>query len=255
MTRAGRPEQYVYGLHAVAELVRRDPLGVLSVWVQQDRHDERLETLRTQLQEHGLNPQGASRRALDRMTRSASHQGVVARYRPTARPRDADLPALLEAGDRPVFVLVLDQVVDPRNLGACLRTAAAAGVDAVVVPRHRSAPLTAAARKVASGAADLVPLITVGNLASALATMRAAGVNVVGAAGDAAKALYETDLSGPVALVLGGEERGLRRLTREACDDLVRIPMANGVQSLNVSAAAAVFVFEARRQRDALPPC
>lgn len=247
--RGGRSDEHVYGLHAVAALVRRDPVGLLGVWLQRDRRDERLERLRAELLAQGLKAQEASRSTLDRMARGARHQGVVARYRSAEQATDLALETLLEARRGDVFLLVLDQVVDPRNLGACVRSAVAAGVDAVVVPRHRSASLTAAARKSASGAAELVPLITVGNLASALGALHAAGVHVVGAALDAVTSLYDIDLGGPLALVLGGEERGLRRLTRESCDDLVHIPMADAVQSLNVSAAAAVFLFEARRQR------
>ncbi len=254
MKRAGRSEEYVYGVHAVTALIRQDPLGVLGVWVQQDRRDARLERLCGQLREHGLKAQSASRKGLDRMANGARHQGVVARYRGTSKASEPDLSTFLETtASEQTFFLVLDQVVDPRNLGACLRSAAAAGVDAVLVPRHRSAPLSAAARKTASGAAELVPLVVVPNLASALGAIRAVGIRSVGATLDAVKSVYDVDLAGPLALVLGGEEHGLRRLTRESCDELAYIPMADEVQSLNVSAAAAVLLFEARRQRGAGP--
>ncbi|HHO68213.1 MAG TPA: 23S rRNA (guanosine(2251)-2'-O)-methyltransferase RlmB, partial [Gammaproteobacteria bacterium] len=147
------------------------------------------------------------------------------------------------------FLLVLDGVQDPHNLGACLRSADAAGVHAVIVPRDRAAPLNGAARKVACGAADAVPLVRVTNLARTLRGLRDAGIWIYGAAGDAPQTLYEADLSGPLALVLGGEGKGLRRLTREHCDGLIAIPMAGSVSSLNVSVAAGICLFEARRQR------
>jgi 23S rRNA (guanosine2251-2'-O)-methyltransferase len=149
----------------------------------------------------------------------------------------------------PPFLLILDGVQDPHNLGACLRSADAAGVDAVILPKDRSAPLSATARKVACGAAETVPVIRVTNLARSLRAIRDAGVWLYGAAGDAQQSLYEADLSGPLALVLGGEGRGLRRLTREHCDVLMAIPMAGSVSSLNVSVATGICLFEARRQR------
>ncbi|HTD28017.1 MAG TPA: 23S rRNA (guanosine(2251)-2'-O)-methyltransferase RlmB, partial [Xanthomonadaceae bacterium] len=167
---------------------------------------------------------------------------------------DADLPALIEAAGKNALLLVLDGVQDPHNLGACLRSAAAAGVTAVVIPKDKSAPVNATVRKTSSGAADRVPVVRVTNLARALRAIRDAGIWVYGLAGDTGGSLYAVDLRGPVALVLGGEADGMRRLTRENCDALVQIPMpgfdaSGGVESLNVSVATGVALFEAVRQR------
>ncbi len=160
------------------------------------------------------------------------------------------MPTLLAAAEEPLLLLVLDGVQDPHNFGACLRSAAAAGVHAVIAPADRSASLNATVRKVACGAAEIVPVVTVTNLARALRALQEQGIWIVGAAGEAADSLYDVDFTPSTAIVLGGEEKGLRRLTREACDRLARIPMAEGgVESLNVSVAAGIFLFEARRQR------
>jgi 23S rRNA (guanosine2251-2'-O)-methyltransferase len=160
-----------------------------------------------------------------------------------------ELPEFLDALPHPAFLLILDGIQDPHNLGACLRTADAAGVDAVILPRDRSAPLNATVRKVACGAAEFVPVVRVTNLARIMRAIRDRGIWVYGAAGEAESTLYQTDLSGPLALVLGGEGKGLRRLTREHCDGLVSIPLDGSVSSLNVSVATGVCLFEARRQR------
>jgi 23S rRNA (guanosine2251-2'-O)-methyltransferase len=181
------------------------------------------------------------------------HQGVIARVRRQAAKIDEH--NLLSALTRTVnpLVLVLDGVQDPHNLGACLRSAAAAGALAVIVPRDNSAPLTPVARRAAAGAAESLPLVTVTNLARTLRDLKEAGVWIYGASHDAEASLYETDLRGPVALVLGGEGKGLRRLTREHCDGLFRIPMSGAVESLNVSVAAGISLFEVMRQRLSRP--
>ncbi|NIR31174.1 MAG: 23S rRNA (guanosine(2251)-2'-O)-methyltransferase RlmB [Gammaproteobacteria bacterium] len=243
-------KELVYGWHTVGALCERDPAGVTEIWVQQGRHDPRSERVLALATRYGIAVHRASTRTLDRMAGGAHHQGVVAAYRAVSSGAPApDLQEVLAKAPGPVLLLVLDGVQDPHNLGACLRTADAAGVNAVVIPRHRAANLTPGARKVAAGAAGSVPLHRVTNLARTLGELRAAGVRVVGAADDAADSLYEADLSGPIALVLGGEERGLRRLTREQCGALVRIPTAARTPTLNVSVAAGVCLFEALRQR------
>ena len=194
----------------------------------------------------------ADRAELDRLSGGARHQGVVARLAGRSRSYDeTDLPALLAAMEKPALLLVLDGVQDPHNLGACLRSAAAAGVHAVIAPADRAAGLNATVRKVASGGADLVPFVPVTNLARTLRGLQEQGVWIVGAAGEADDTLYAVDFTLPTAIVLGAEEKGLRRLTREVCDRLARIPMASGMESLNVSVAAGIFLFEARRQRGA----
>jgi 23S rRNA (guanosine2251-2'-O)-methyltransferase len=192
-----------------------------------------------------------ARTELDERVPGVSHQGVVAEMTVAAALSENELPQFLDGLGKPPLLLILDGVQDPHNLGACLRSADAAGVDAVILPKDRSAPLNATARKVACGAAETVPVVRVTNLARTLRAIRDAGVWLYGAAGEAQQALYDVDLSGPVALVLGGEGKGLRRLTREHCDALMAIPLAGSVSSLNVSVAAGICLFEARRQRAA----
>ena len=239
----------VFGLHAVGSLLQRDPARVSVLLALESRTDTRMTEV-LQLAEKAKVPvRRVSRRELDELVAGVSHQGVVAETGTAPSLGEKELPAFLEALGGGAFLLVLDGVQDPHNLGACLRSADAAGVDAVIIPRDRSAPLNATARKVACGAAESLPVIRVTNLARTLRFLREAGVWIYGASGDAGSSLYETDLCGPLALVLGGEGRGLRRLTREHCDGLLSIPMTGSISSLNVSVAAGVFLFEVRRQR------
>ncbi|MFZ1642317.1 MAG: 23S rRNA (guanosine(2251)-2'-O)-methyltransferase RlmB [Candidatus Contendobacter sp.] len=242
--------ELIHGLHAVAAALNHGPEQVRELWVERQRRDARMQSLLEQAAGHGLLVHLADRAELDRISGDARHQGVVARLAARLRSHgEADLPELLAAADGPALLLVLDGVQDPHNLGACLRSAAAAGVHALIAPVDRAAGLNATVRKVASGAADLVPFVPVTNLARTLHSLREQGVWIVGAVGEAEASLYEVDLTPPTALVLGAEEKGLRRLTREVCDYLARIPMAGGMESLNVSVAAGIFLFEARRQR------
>ena len=186
---------------------------------------------------------------LDRMAGGGVHQGVVAEVTDVAVPGEGELDDIVRAAGPAVLLLVLDGIQDPHNLGACLRTADAAGVHAVIAPRDRAAGLTAVARKVAAGAAESVPFIQVTNLARTLAHLKQLGVWIVGTAGQAELDLYQADLKGPLALVMGSEGAGLRRLTREACDFTVRLPMRGVVESLNVSVATGVVLYEVVRQR------
>lgn len=246
--------QIVFGLHAVQALVANSPERVLELWIAAERDDPRVRDIQKAAGEVGLGVHRASAEALAAMAGAgASHQGVVAAVRPRPPLDDDGLLALLERRPGPPLLLVLDGVTDPHNLGACLRTADAAGVDAVVIPRDRSASLDSVARKVAVGAAETVPLASVTNLARTLEGLKRQGLWVVGTAADAPQAIYEADLRRPLALVLGAEGSGMRRLTRERCDFLVGIPMAGAVASLNVSVAAGVVLFEASRQRRARP--
>jgi 23S rRNA (guanosine2251-2'-O)-methyltransferase len=242
----------VYGLHAVASLLvsRAETVDSLLLSAPDDRRMARLIELAAAA---GVSVQHVSRRELDQMLPHARHQGVAARVQSgaCALPERA-LPDFLAALEEPAFLLVLDGVQDPHNLGACLRTADAAGVHAVILPKDRAVGITPVVHKVACGAVQSVPVFTVTNLARTLRSLREAGVWLYGASGDAGQDLYATDLKGPVALVLGGEGSGLRRLTRELCDHLVAIPMAGTVESLNVSVAAGVLLFEALRQRGQL---
>jgi 23S rRNA (guanosine2251-2'-O)-methyltransferase len=244
-------EELIYGLHAVTAALEYEPEQVRGLWVERQRRDGRIQTLLDLAARHGVTVQTADRGELDRLTGGARHQGVAVRLIRRQRALDeGDLPALLAAAEGPLLLLVLDGVQDPHNLGACLRSAAAAGVHAVIAPADRSVSLNATVRKVACGGAEIVPFVTVTNLARTLRALQEQGVWIVGAAGAAADRLYEVDFTPSTAIVLGGEEKGLRRLTREVCDRLARIPMVDGgVESLNVSVAAGIFLFEARRQR------
>ncbi|ANB02511.1 23S rRNA (guanosine(2251)-2'-O)-methyltransferase RlmB [Ectothiorhodospira sp. BSL-9] len=241
----------VFGLHAVEALLRQSPGRVESLRVQSGRVDARMQALLDQAARANIPVMRLSRRDLDAQAGGATHQGVIARAQPVATLGEKDLPDVVMAprGGGPVLLLVLDGVTDPHNLGACLRTADAAGVTAVIAPRDRAAGLTPVVRKVASGAAESMPFIQVTNLARTLDLLKDLGVWTVGTTGEADTGLYDADLTGPTALVLGAEGKGMRRLTAERCDALVRLPMRGQVESLNVSVAAGVCLYEAVRQR------
>ncbi|ABI55935.1 23S rRNA (guanosine(2251)-2'-O)-methyltransferase RlmB [Alkalilimnicola ehrlichii MLHE-1] len=241
--------ELLYGLHAVRAAAACDADAIEAVWVEKGRRDAKLVRVLRSLEGRGLRIQRVSRKQLDELTEGGVHQGVAIRYRGPRPLDDNDLDACLDGLSGPAFLLVLDQVQDPHNLGACLRSAEAAGVHGVIAPRDRAAGLTPVVHKVSSGAAARVPYFQVTNLARTLAGLRDRGIWLVGAAGEAGAAHWEADLTGPLALCMGAEGRGLRRLTREACDLLVHIPMAGRVESLNVSVATGVVLWEALRQR------
>ena len=242
--------ELVYGKHAVAALLDSDPAGIQELWLQGERADPVGARARAFAERHGISVHTVQRATLDRLLGGARHQGIAARYRPVRPEPGVDLETLLAGGDGAPLLLVLDGVQDPQNLGACMRSADAAGADGVIVPRRRAVGLTAAVRKAASGAVERVPLVVVANLAQALRRMRDAGVFLFAASAGAGRPYTQVDLCAPAAIVLGGEGRGLRRLSEELCDERIHIPMRAGVESLNVSVAAAVCLFEARRQRD-----
>lgn len=242
------------GLQAVQSALRYDPTRVIEVWVDRRRRDGRLQTLREQLEKLDCPVHESDVKALSRLLPDVSHQGVVLAYQGATPRGDADLAAHLDRLEHPPFLLILDQVQDPHNLGACLRTADAAGVDAVIAPRDRAVGLTPVVHRVAAGAAAVMPFYQVTNLARCLRGLRDRGIWLIGAADEAAQPFSRVDLTGPLALALGAEGKGLRRLTREHCDALVAIPMAGHVESLNVSVAAGVLLFDAVRQRSALMP-
>lgn len=241
--------QLVFGLHSVQALVHSAPQRVLELFVLQGRSDQRLRELLGQAESQGLAVQSVARSKLDALAEGENHQGVLARCRPAPSHDEPFLFELLAGLERAPLLLVLDGVTDPHNLGACLRTAEAAGVDAVLAPRDKAAGLGPVARKVACGAAEVVPFVSVTNLARTLKQLKREGLWLAGAAGEASTSLYQSDLTGPLALVMGAEGRGLRRLTREHCDFLLQIPMAGSISSLNVSVATGVCLFEAVRQR------
>lgn len=241
----------VFGLHAVTSLLQRDPARVTLLLVLESREDARMHQVLRLADTANVPVRRVARQELDELVADASHQGVVAETGGASAVNEKDLLHFIRELPHAAFLLVLDGVQDPHNLGACLRSADAAGVDAVILPRDRAAPLNATVRKVACGAAETVPVVRVTNLARTLRSVRDAGIWIYGAAGEAENSIYATDLSGPLALVLGGEGKGLRRLTREHCDTLVSIPLTGSVSSLNVSVATGICLFEARRQRGA----
>lgn len=237
------------GIHAVRVLLARNPQRVRRVLLAEGRDGRRLDEIRGLARAAGVTVADSDDETLQRLAGGVRHQGVVAELVVRASDPETQLEEALEAAGGAPLLLVLDGVQDPHNLGACLRTADAAGVAAVIVPRDRAVGLTPAVRKVAAGGAETVPLVPVVNLARTLRELKDRGIWLIGTADGADHGLYEADLTGPVALVMGSEGEGLRRLTRECCDQLVAIPMAGAVESLNVSVAAAVALFEAVRQR------
>jgi len=245
--RPGAPHRILAGFHAIGARLRSDAASIEVLYFDASRRDARMQQLLARAEAAAVRCVGVDAPRLRGLSPEAPHQGLVAQV---AAPRPgANLDQLLDAVTPATLLLLLDGVTDPRNLGACLRTAAAAGVDALIVPRDRSASLTTVAAKAAAGAAETLPMIAVTNLARAMKDMQDAGIWIIGAEAEAPRSLYELDLTGARAWALGAEGSGLRRLTRERCDELVHIPMCGGMQSLNVSVAAGVCLFETQRQR------
>ncbi|MGQ0287296.1 23S rRNA (guanosine(2251)-2'-O)-methyltransferase RlmB [Pasteurellaceae bacterium 22721_9_1] len=241
--------EQIYGIHAVKSFLDRSPERMIEVLALKGREDKRLQPLLNEIHAIGVSVQFVNRQTLDNKANGEVHQGIIARVQAAKELNENDLDQLLQRQSNPLL-LVLDGITDPHNLGACLRTADAAGVDAVIVPKDKSAQLNSTARKVACGAAEVVPLIRVTNLARTLRELQQDyNLWVVGTAGEATENLFEAKLTGPIALVMGAEGDGMRRLTRECCDQLISIPMAGSVSSLNVSVATGVCLFEIVRQR------
>ncbi len=245
---------WVHGIHAVQAMLATHPQRLRRLLASEARNDRRLAALVEQAQQAGLSIERVPAEALEALAAGSLHQGVMAQVEIPAPMDEYALQALVERCVRPPLVLILDGVQDPRNLGACLRSADAAGVDVVVMPSRRAAPLTATAVKVASGAAASVPIAQVVNLARVLRWLKDEGIRVIGTAGTAERPVWQAELTGGLALVLGGEGTGLRHLTRELCDEVISLPMAGVVDSLNVSVAAGICLYEALRQRSAATP-
>lgn len=239
----------IYGLHAVGAVLKRSPERLLELWLAAPRDDERVNALRSQAQIAGAHIHSVGAEALKKMVGEVAHQGAVASIRPLEPLTERELKELAERGEGDALFLVLDGVTDPHNLGACLRSADGAGVSAVIIPKDRAASVDGVVRKASAGAAEFVTLSVVVNLSRSLDMLRAAGVWVVGTAEDAPQSLYQADLKRPLALILGAEGAGMRRLTRDKCDFLVSIPMRGQVESLNVSVATGIALYEARRQQ------
>jgi len=236
----------IFGIHAVESVLRSHPEQVLQLWVQAGRQDRRMQTILGLAASQGVSVETCSRDVLLKKSSEQKHQGVVAKIR-THKQSQPGLKDILLKPD--LLLLVLDGVQDPHNLGACLRTADACGADAVIVSKNRSPGLTAVVRNVASGAAETTPFIQVSNLARALQQLKDNDVWVVGTAGEAGTRLYDSTASRRLAVVMGSEGQGLRRLTAESCDELVTIPMQGHVESLNVSVATGICLFEYRRKQ------
>lgn len=240
---------WLLGPNAVEAQLQTDPTRILEILVEDGKRNPRVDTLVQQARQLGIAVQRVARAQFDKRVGSDRHQGIAARWRLPEGLDENDLLALIEAASAPALILVLDGVQDPHNLGACIRTAAAAGALAVVVPKDRAVGLTPTVVRASAGMAAKLPLVRVTNLARALERLKKAGVWIGGAAGEATVSVYQADLKGPIAIVMGSEGEGLRELTRKTCDFLWKIPIAPGVESLNVSVAAGVFLFEAVRQR------
>lgn len=245
-----RDQHWVAGIHAVRTALKHGAREVSELLVDTRRQDRRLKQLLDEAKQAGVSITPSDRKTLDRLAAGVNHQGVLASTALPSSLNEADLDNLLVALDGPPFLLILDGVTDPHNLGACLRTADGAGVHAVIAPRDKSAGLTPVACKVASGAAETVPFVQVTNLARTLRHLQDNfGVFLIGTAGEAEQSLHQSNLTGALGLVMGAEGEGMRRLTREQCDQLIALPMLGSVESLNVSVATGVCLYEALRQR------
>ena len=243
----------VAGINSVRTALKFGPGGVTELWLERSRRDQRLHELAELAKAAGVAVRQVARDELDRGAQGTNHQGALAWVRTPAARGDGDLADILAAIDGPPFLLILDGVQDPHNLGACLRSADGAGVHCVIAPKDNAVGLTPVVAKVASGAAETLPYIQVTNLARTMDLLKDQGIWLYGAEGEADTSLYATDLKGPLGLVMGNEGKGLRRLTRERCDGLIRLPMRGHVESLNVSVATGVCLYEALRQRS--PGC
>ncbi len=238
----------IYGIHAVLAALEGDA-KVTELWIEQSRKDKRVEPIVKLAKQKNIECKRVSSQWLKETLPDARHQGVVATLASIAVKSETELHRLLDKQEVAPFILILDGVTDPHNLGACIRTAEAAGVHAIVVPKDKSCGMTATVRKVASGAAEILPFVQVTNLSRCLKALQERGIWIIGTDLATETSLYQQDLKGPLAIVMGAEAKGLRRLTRENCDSLVKLPMPGTVESLNVSVATGVVLFEAVRQR------
>jgi len=237
----------IFGFHAVTARLRHEAASVEEIYIDSGRHDGRMQDLLRAAKAANVRIIQADDQRLSNIVGTRRHQGVVAKAGELSLARNLD--ELLDAIDGPPLLMLLDGITDPHNLGACLRVADGAGAHAVIAPKDRAVGLNATAAKVASGAAETVPYITVTNLARTMRELKEREIWLIGTTDDAEKTIYDADFSGPAALVMGSEGEGMRRLTRDSCDMLVSIPMFGSVESLNVSVASGVCLFEARRQR------
>ena len=237
------------GFHAIQTVLDWEPERIIGVWLDKTRHDARMSSLLKQLDEKKIAFQLVDKNKLERLSKGNNHQGVIVELNVAAMRNENDLLTALDNNPKPPLLMVLDQIQDPHNFGACLRTAEAAGVDGVIIAKDNSVGFTPTVLKTSSGAFEFVPVYQVTNLRRLLKILQDRGIWVVGACGDGKQSIYTADLTGALAIVMGSEGSGMRRLTREACDFLVKIPMLGRVESLNVSVATGVILYEALRQR------
>ncbi len=237
------------GIHTVASLLHLQPQRAHSIWLEQNKKNQRIEQLIAHANKLGISVQKVQRAKLDQLCEGTQHQGIAASCSPTPLLDEHDLITQVSDASNPPLILILDEVSDPHNFGACLRTADAAGVTAVAVPQRNSAPLSPAVHKTASGATLKLPIVKTSNLSRFIDAIKKSGVWVYGAAGEASKSIYQSNLTQASAIVMGAEGQGLRRLTQERCDELYSLPMLGSVESLNVSVATGIFLYEAVRQR------
>ncbi|WP_353570215.1 23S rRNA (guanosine(2251)-2'-O)-methyltransferase RlmB [Candidatus Albibeggiatoa sp. nov. BB20] len=239
----------VFGIHAVQKILDSDPIRILEIWVLEGRHDKRLQPLIRELEKLGLTLNTVQRKTLDKLSQEGQHQGIVIRCKALPALSENDLQPLIDRLEKPAFFLILDEVQDPHNLGACFRTADAAGVDAIIVPKNKACGLSPTVHKVACGAATTIPFIQVTNLARTLQWLQKQNIWIIGTSDQAKKWVYEIDFTANIALVMGAEDTGLRRLTEEHCDELAKLPMLGSVESLNVSVATGICLYEVVKQR------
>ncbi len=237
------------GIHTVTTLLRWQPERIQSLWIEQNKKNSRIDSILKQAKPLGIATQEVQRNKLDQLSEGAQHQGIAAFCSPTLLQDEHDLFTQIGNADHPILLLILDEVSDPHNFGACLRTAEAAGVNAVIIPQRNSSPLTPVVHKIASGASIRVPIVKTSNLSRFIDAIKKLGVWVYGAAGDAPTSIYQANLEQHSAIVMGAEGQGLRRLTQERCDQLFSLPMLGDVESLNVSVATGIILYEAVRQR------
>jgi len=242
--------EQIYGIHAIAALLDKNPSKIKQLSYSLEANNLRIKELVAKARTLKITVAPRPKIELDKLTQNAAHQNIMAQILPAQILPESYLQEIIELANKPPLLLALDGVTDPHNLGACLRSCAAFGVNALIIPKDKSATLNATVRKVACGAAELVPLIAVTNLVRCLNNLRQKGLWIYGAAGEAQTAIYQQDLTSPLVLVMGAEGKGLRRLTRENCDFLIKIPMQN-IASLNVSVATGICLAETMRQRQA----
>lgn len=246
---AKRTEQ-IFGLHAVNQVLETSPDRILNVWIQEAINSDSVRTLQDEANKLGLSVQIVPRSTLSRMTKNQNHQGVIIEVKPAKKKTDNDLDGVLEQNkDNNPLYLILDSVQDPHNLGACIRTADAVGVTAIIIPKDRAASINETVRKVASGAVENVTVISVVNLVRAIKKIKESGAWVVGADGSAEESIYDMNLKVPTAIIMGGEGKGMRESVLKECDYVASLPILGQIESLNVSVATGVILYEAIRQR------